>query len=172
MDSPMHGVTPTVQPSTAALALAYHVTGNISYAVRGLDQAARKLKIARRGLRGGREHADMGSAVCSVAAGHGRNWGWGAVTGCYGPLILGTQLEKGAVVPAAWPHVEGDGAGLPKSVLALTRPPCGADGEVILYNAGSEGIELGCGADQVAENGIWLEPGGDKHITIPGRPGA
>ena len=55
-----------------------------------LRSAATRLNIARRVLRGGREHADMGGAVCSVAAGHGRNWGQGAVTACYGPLLLGT----------------------------------------------------------------------------------
>ena len=67
--------TPTREPSTAALTLAYQVTGDAGYAARALDTAARKLAMARRVLRGGREHADMGGAVCSVAAGHGRNWG-------------------------------------------------------------------------------------------------
>ena len=39
-------------------------------------------------LRGGREHADMGGAICSVAAGHGRNWGHGAVPGLLCPAIV------------------------------------------------------------------------------------
>ena len=91
--------TPAREPSTAALTLAYQVTGDAGYAARALDTAARKLAMARRVLRGGREHADMGGAVCSVAAGHGRNWGTGAVTGCYGPLLLGTCDRMGAVTP-------------------------------------------------------------------------
>ena len=91
--------TPSREPSTAALTLAYQITGDASYAARALGTAARKLAMARRVLRGGREHADMGGAVCSVAAGHGRNWGAGAVTGCYGPLLLGTCDRMGAVTP-------------------------------------------------------------------------
>ncbi len=35
-----------------------------------------------------------------MAAGHGRNWGCGAVTGCYGPLLLGTREVQGALAPA------------------------------------------------------------------------
>jgi nitrite reductase/ring-hydroxylating ferredoxin subunit len=64
---------PTREPCTAALTLAYRMTGDAGHAARALDTAARKLAMARRVLRGGREHADMGGAVCSVAAGHGRN---------------------------------------------------------------------------------------------------
>jgi hypothetical protein len=169
MGSQMHGVTPTREPSSAALALAYHVTGDIGFAARGLDQAARKLKIARRGLRGGREHSDMGSAICSVAAGHGRNWGWGAVTGCYGPLILGTQLRRGAVTPSVWLRRQEGEEGLPESVLTLARPPCGAGGEVVLYNAGADAITLGCRTDQADESRIQFEPGGESRIVIPTR---
>ena len=66
---------------------------------RALGAAAAKFAMARRVLRGGREHADMGGAICSVAAGHGRNWGCGAVTGCYGTLLMGTREIQGAVVP-------------------------------------------------------------------------
>ena len=68
-------VKPIQEPSTATMTLAYQVTGEIAYAMRALRSAATRLQIARRVLRGGREHADMGGAVCSVAAGHGRNWG-------------------------------------------------------------------------------------------------
>ncbi len=118
--------TPTREPSTAALTLAYQVTGNAGYAARALDTAARKLAIARRVLRGGREHADMGGAVCSVAAGHGRNWGTGAVTGCYGPLLLGTLDRMGAVTPRI------EFAGAPAGLLSLV-----SDDAVRFYNGSS-----------------------------------
>ena len=90
-------VKPIREPSTATatLTLAYQVTGDIRYAMRALESAGTRLGMARRVLRGGREHADMGGAVCSVAAGHGRNWGQGAVTACYGPLLLGTREGTG-----------------------------------------------------------------------------
>jgi len=132
---PDGSVTPTREPSTSALVLAYQTTGEDAYACRAFNQAARKLTVARRVLRGGREHADMGGAVCSAAAGHGRNWGWGAVTGCYGPLMMGTREIKGAVEPAF--RVESYGKmKLPEDVLTLYRPEDGGGGEVSIYNGG------------------------------------
>ncbi|MBI1929699.1 hypothetical protein HYR99_36305, partial [Candidatus Poribacteria bacterium] len=67
-------VKPIREPSTAALTLAYQVTGDAEFAMGAFRSASTRLGIARRVLRGGREHADMGGAVCSVAAGHGRSW--------------------------------------------------------------------------------------------------
>ena len=46
-------VTPTTEPTTAALTLAYQVTGDEHYAEHALKQAADKLTMARRVLRGG-----------------------------------------------------------------------------------------------------------------------
>ncbi|MGB0603530.1 MAG: hypothetical protein ACPGRY_01150 [Candidatus Latescibacterota bacterium] len=126
-------VQPSCQPSTATLTLAYQLSGDLDYARRALGQAAVKLSMARRILRGGREHADMGGAICSVAAGHGRNWGHGAVTGCYGPLLLGTRERAGSVMPLL--EVEG---GVPERVLTLVRPPVGEEGEVAFYAAEEE----------------------------------
>lgn len=135
-------VQPIREPSTAALTLAYQISGDPCYAARALRGAATRLMMARRVLRGGREHADMGGAVCSVAAGHGRNWGQGAVTGCYGPLLLGTWEAQGATVPAIEVR---DGAGrarLPEEVLSLVIPPVAGAGEAVFYNGGSEPVPL------------------------------
>jgi len=126
------------EPSTAALTLAYQLSGEMDYARRALAQAASKLAVARRILRGGREHADMGGAICSVAAGHGRNWGCGAVTGCYGPLLLGTREFSGAVVP----FIEVREGQVSAEVFVLLRPPVGADGEVLLFNGGETEVDL------------------------------
>ena len=125
-------VSPTQEPSTAALTLAYQVTGDVEFATRAITQAGRRLKMARRVLRGGREHSDMGGAVCSVAAGHGRNWGTGAVTGCYGHLLLGADLSCGMFDSLV--SVRSDaGSGLPESLLSLVRPGPG-DARVTFYN--------------------------------------
>jgi hypothetical protein len=130
-------VRPVREPSTAALALAYQVTGAVGYATRAFRQAAVKLAMARRVLRGGREHADMGGAVCSVAAGHGRNWGYGAVTGCYGPLLVGTRQSFGRLAPSVEVEDERGRRRLPDGVLSLVRPPVAATGEVALANLGN-----------------------------------
>ena len=129
-------VTPTREPSTAALTLAYQVTGDEAYAARALKQAADKLTMARRVLRGGREHADMGGAVCSIAAGHGRNWGVGSVTGCYGPLLLGTKEVRGKVVGVVEVKKADGQPGVPDHVLTLvTHSGTDIDG-VKFYNGG------------------------------------
>jgi len=128
-------VRPTHEPSTAALTLAYHVTGDVEYARRAFKNAATKLMMARRVLRGGREHADMGGAICSVAAGHGRNWGQGAVTGCYGPLLLGTREVLGGLMPT----IE---VILPKEIVSLVKPPVGDEGEVLFFNGSERTVEF------------------------------
>ena len=135
---------PMREPCTAALTLAYRMTGDAVYAARALDTAGRKLAMARRVLRGGREHADMGGAVCSVAAGHGRNWGAGAVTGCYGPLLLGTCDWMGALTP----RIELDDA--PAGLLSLV-----SDGAVRFYNGSGDGPRLP------------LAPDGDRPVARP-----
>ena len=117
--------SPLNAPTTAAYALAYQMTREPVYARIALETAGRKLAMARRVLRGGREHADMGGAVCSVAAGHGRNWGCGAVTGCYGPLLLGTREILGAVTPR-YEFVDGR---IPDGLL-----PLASDDAVLFFN--------------------------------------
>ena len=137
-------VKPIQEPSTATLTLAYQVTGKVAYAVRALRNAATRLNIARRVLRGGREHADMGGAVCSVAAGHGRNWGQGAVTACYGPLLIGTREILGKVTPLI-DIKKADGTGqMPSTLLSLVRPIIGTDRtvEVIFYNSGDSPLNF------------------------------
>jgi hypothetical protein len=149
-------VTATKEPCTAALTLAYQLTGDVDYAKRAFSQAVRKLSMARRVLRGGREHADMGGGVCSAAAGHGRNWGWGAVTGCYGPLMLGTREIKSAVVPAV--KVESSSqSSLPDDVLTLVRPDHGGEVEVTVYNGGTNAHKLTLHAESSSD--VEVEPG-------------
>ena len=126
---------PSQEPSTSALTLAYQVSGEVDFARRAFKQAERKLTMSRRVLRGGREHADMGGAICSAAAGHGRNWGWGAVTGCYGPLMLGTREIESAVVPMV--NIESDGRMIiPDDILTLVRPNLDGGAIVTVYNGG------------------------------------
>ncbi len=138
-------VKPIREPSTATLTLAYQVTGEIIYALRALGSAGTRLGMARRVLRGGREHADMGGAVCSVAAGHGRNWGQGAVTACYGPLLLGTREVQGAVTQLLEVQ-RGDGKRHPPSnLLSLVRPILGsqdASAEAVFYNGGDAPLKF------------------------------
>ena len=83
------------EPPSSFFTLAYNVTGNLDYALRGLQHASRKLKIASSLLRLGYEHSDSGKFLSAIISGHGRNWGVGAVTGCYSPLLVGTDENLG-----------------------------------------------------------------------------
>jgi hypothetical protein len=99
--------------------------------------------MALRILRSGREHADMGGAICSVAAGHGRNWGTGAVTGCYGALLLGCREARGEVVPAVRLRDAAGTARVPEDILPLVRPKVDTQsGELWLFNGGVDQVEL------------------------------
>ncbi len=137
-------VKPMKEPSTATLTLAYQVTGDVSYALRALQNAAIRLNMARRVLRGGREHADMGGAVCSVAAGHGRNWGQGVVTACYGPLLLGTREVFSKVVPLITIKKADGKSQIPSTLLSLVRPLVGTDKnvEMTFYNSGDTPVKF------------------------------
>lgn len=152
---------PLTEPSTAALALAFELSGEVGIAARALRQAARKFTMARRVLRGGREHADMGGATCSVAAGHGRNWGAGAVTGCYGPLVLGARDAFGMVAPTVEFLADGEAGPLPDGVASLVRHPQPDLVEVCLYNGRetTECVEWRLGARRSGAPPTWAKPG-------------
>ena len=135
-------VMPLKEPSTAALTLAYQFTGEVAHARRALRGAATKLSMARRVLRGGREHADMGGAICSVGAGHGRNWGVGAVTGCYGPLVLGTREIRGQLSPLIEVRDDAGNERVPDEVMSLVRPTVGGDDKLLLYNGSEAEVDL------------------------------
>jgi hypothetical protein len=153
-------ILPTNQPSTAALTLAYQMTGNVEYACRAFKDASIKLSMARRVLRGGREHADMGGAICSVAAGHGRNWGQGAVTGCYGPLLLGTREVQNKVTPCIEVRDENGNQRLPENLVSLVVPSVILEGQVTFYNGGEDLIPFS-----------WkqAESGEEANVTLAAR---
>ncbi|MBI3948067.1 MAG: hypothetical protein HY321_19275 [Armatimonadetes bacterium] len=159
-------VRPTREPSTAALSLAYQLTGRAEYARRALRTAAARLALARRVLRGGREHSDMGGAVCSVAQGHGRNWGIGAVTGCYGPLCLGTHEVLGAVTASLEVRTPDGQRAIPPEVLSLVARPEPETMVVRLYNAGETPVSLEVRAAGAAEwAGVTLAAGESRMLA-------
>jgi hypothetical protein len=154
-------VRPLREPPTASMALGYELTGDVTWARRALKSASRKFTMARRVLRGGREHADMGGAICSVAAGHGRNWGAGAVTGCYGPLLLGARDAFGCVAPAIEFRDTGEGSRLPDSLVSLVRRP-GLDSIEVTMHNGSDApatVEWRLSAFRKGAPPDWGKPG-------------
>ena len=126
------------EPSTSFFTLAYQITGNIQYADRALKMASRKLRIARSVLRSGYEHADMGGAICSVASGHGRNWGTGSVTGCYSPLILGSTENLGSLKTI----IQFKSSNISKKCISLIRRINASTSELNLFNFSENNIKL------------------------------
>jgi hypothetical protein len=82
-------------PAPSALMLAYEITGSVEYASRALELAARRLRLARQAMGDGRTHGCGGRSVSAVASGHGRDAGYGNVTGCLYPLALGATRRLG-----------------------------------------------------------------------------
>ncbi|HIE28411.1 TPA: hypothetical protein EYP66_14120 [Candidatus Poribacteria bacterium] len=162
-------VTPIREPSTAALSLAYQMTGELGFAKRALKSASTRLRMARRVLRGGREHSDMGGAICSVAAGHGRNWGHGAVTGCYGPLLLGTRVIQNRLTPLIEVRDESQLARLPVEILSLVIPPVRRKGEVLFFNGSDKTVTFSWRCTKTEETGwrqVRLAPNESQRFSI------
>jgi len=163
-------VKPIQEPSTSALTLAYQMTGNIEYAARALRSASTKLAMGREVLRGGREHADMGGAICTISSGHGRNWGIGPVTGCYGPLLLGTHDLMGRVEPMLEVRDDAGQTCVPENLLPLVRSDLNAFHEVVFYNGGASPLSFSWRF--TSERGVYSEDAGlasgeMRRIEIP-----
>lgn len=115
----------TLRPSPlatpAASTLAWDLTGDLRYPLHALRLAARRTDVALRAMRSGREHADKGCSIASVMAGHGRNWGTGAVTGCLQPLLAGGDVIAGTLHGAIEPLCTGNHLRLARSTLTGTE---------------------------------------------------
>ena len=148
-------VIPIQEPSTMTLSLAYELTDDPIYAMRAFKSAVTRLSIARRVLRGGREHADMGGAICSVAAGHGRNWGTGAVTGCYGKLLLGVYLDQGQLNSVIEIRQSIGEELIPPHLLSLVQLKFRQQYQVVFYNGSN--TDLNFAWRLVNSNSNWEE---------------
>ena len=150
----------STEPSTSFFTLIYQITGNIEYANRALTMAARKLKIACSVLRSGYEHADMGCAVCSVASGHGRNWGIGSVTGCYSPLILGTSESFGSLKSI----IELKSPSISKGCVPIIRRLDSNTSELNLFNFSNNSFQMKIRVVKSNKN-ITLNINAKSHLT-------
>jgi hypothetical protein len=114
----------------------------------------------------------MGGAVCSVAAGHGRNWGQGAVTGCYGPILLGTREIQSEVTPLleikrGLEETKGDEhPPLFGGLLSLVRPPVDDQGKVLFHNAGDSPLSFLWRAGSAEWSELTLKPGETEDASI------
>ncbi len=125
---------PETSPSPSALALAFQINGKVDLATRALEMVADRLRLARTSLQDGRTHGCGGRSISAVASGHGRDSGYGNVTGCFYTLAHGATRYVGHERPALVP-VEGP-EGLPKEGASLTRNGPGTPLNARVWTAG------------------------------------
>jgi hypothetical protein len=90
-------------PSPTALALAYEVSRDETYALTALSLALGKLQLARQVYPDGRHHGCTARSIAAVCRGHGRCWGIGDVSGVLtNPAIVaayGSRFEALIGIP-------------------------------------------------------------------------
>ena len=102
------------EPTPAAWALAFHITGDERYAARAMFIAGERVRVGRNALDDGREHGCGGYSVGALASGHGRADRFGDVNSVFGPLMLGSIRLFNAEHPLVeYPD------GLPKQIATL-----------------------------------------------------
>jgi len=124
-------ILPEDSPSPAALMLGYQISGDEAFAAWALEMAAGRLSLGRR-LRDGRRHGCGGRSVSAIASGHGRDSGYGNITGSLYPLAHGAVKYLGHERPAV--ALGESDRGLPVDSAALTRRMPGAAPVTSLWN--------------------------------------
>jgi len=111
-------------------------------ATRALEMVAQRMALARRALRDGRSHGCAGGTIGAVASGHGRDGGYGNVTGALFPLAAGMLRDLAQERPTVR-FRRADGAEhLPDGVASLVRLLPEGEAEVSLHNGGEQPVTL------------------------------
>ena len=150
------------EPPTSYFSLLYNITGNVEYAERAFSTAAKKIKIASSLLRSGFEHSDSGKHLSSVISGHGRNWGVGAVTGCYSKLIVGSNENLGI----ADYLIKFKSPTLKAGCLPLIRELPDNKSELILYNFSNKKNSIKFVYKNNKENILEIQPNSASKIIL------
>ena len=134
--------------------LGWQITGDDGLAAPSLKMVADRITLARTSLRDGRSHGCVGSTIGAVASGHGRDGGYGNITGAFLPLAGGIlrDLCQGRPSvrfrrPDGTPH-------LPDEVASLVRLLPGGGAWVGLWSDTEEPIAL----DIAGLEGAWTSP--------------
>ena len=64
------------------------------------------------------------------------------MTGCYGPLLLGTREILSGLTPTIEVKNEREEVRLPKEIVSLVKPPVGNEGEVLFFNGGERAVRF------------------------------
>lgn len=145
-------------PPPSSAMLAWQMGGEHDLAAWALRTVAQRVSLARTSLRDGRHHGCAGTSIGAVASGHGRDGGYGNVTGAFYPLA--GMLRDLAQERPTVRFRRADGAEhLPDEVACLVRLRPGGGAFVWLWNEATEPLTL----DYAGPTGAWTS------VEVPAR---
>lgn len=157
--------TSALPPPTAMLA--WQILDDEKFAQNALRMVADRIGLAANSLRDGRRHGCAGSTVGAVASGHGRDGGYGNVTGAYFPLAAGMLRRLCQEEPRVrYRRADGE-EHLPDSVAALVRTLPAAGAEILLWNDADELVTLEVALRNTPWQSIDLPPGEAVAVELP-----
>ncbi len=124
------------------LMLGWQITAEPDLAAGALRMVADRIALASSSLRDGRTHGCAGSTISAVASGHGRDGGYGNVTGAFLPLGAGMLRHLCQEEPRVRFRRADGPEHLPETVAALVRTFPAAGAEVLLWNDAAEPVTL------------------------------
>jgi hypothetical protein len=146
--------------------LAWQIRGDERFAEDALRAVADRVGLATGSLRDGRHHGCAGSTAGAVASGHGRDGGYGNVTGAYFPLAAGMLRRLCQEQPRVRFRADGRER-LPDEVASLVRtlPTVGA--EVRLFNDSDGPITIEVGMRSVSWREVVLPQREVATVELP-----
>lgn len=159
---------PTSCPPPPSLMLAWQLDGDISLAETALQTVGQRLALARSALRDGRHHGCAGSTVGAVASGHGRDGGYGNITGAFLPLA-GMLRELCAERPLVRVRTSEGLPHLPESVALLARVEPDGGAQVRLHNDDEEPMALELALGEGAWQSVQLDSGAGTTVSLRAR---
>lgn len=164
-------VTGSLRPTFAlpppSLMLAYMIEGDDLLATRALETVSTRVALAASSLRDGRDHGCAGSTIGAVASGHGRDGGYGNVTGTFFPLAGGMTRRLCQEEPLVRYRQDGLRDGLPESLAALVRALPAAGAQLHLWNDAQEPATLDVALRNTPWRTIDLPPAEIVSVELP-----
>jgi hypothetical protein len=157
--------TSTLPPPT--LMLAWQIVGDDALPASALRTVADRIGLASGSLRDGRHHGCAGSTVGAVASGHGRDGGYGNVTGAYFPLAAGMLRRLCQEQPRVRFRREDGAEHLPEGVASLVRTLPAAGAQVRLFNDADDAVAVEIALRTTPWRRVELAPGETQTIDLP-----
>lgn len=166
-ENELGALRPTSAPPPPTLMLAWQVLGDETMAASALRGVADRIALASSALRDGRHHGCAGSTVGAVASGHGRDGGYGNVTGAFFPLAAGMMRRLCQEQPRVrFRRADGE-EHLPESVASLVRSLPAAGAELHLWNDADEPVSIDVALRNTPWHGVELAPGETALVELP-----